>query len=125
MLKLHRLRQEIFGPAAHRLDGEWNVAVRGDHDDDTLIGLEPLEQIEALHVRKLEIEQDEVGSYPETCLEPVVARVRAHNLVSRTLEEGAEGCREIDFVVDDDDRCHATAAPPSRGAPLPPRVRTA
>src|SRR5687767_13504237 len=123
--KLYRLRQKVFGAASHRLDGERDIAMRGHHDDDALLRLEALEQIESLDIGKLEVEQHEVGVHAKARVEPVVASVRTDDLMTHALEEGAEGGGELDLIVDDGDRGHATAAPPNRGAPRHLPVRTA
>ena len=106
VLEIHRLRQKVLGAALQRLYRERNVSVPRDHDDDRLVGANALEHIEAAHVRKLQIEQNEIGTRALIRFDAVLATVHAHHLMSRALEKGAEYRGDLRRVVDDEDRRH-------------------
>src|SRR6185369_647911 len=104
-----------------------------EHEDGRLRAgrAEPPQDLEAVHARQADVEEDQVGSGGGGQLEAFLAGPRERDLVALLLEGVLEPARDGVLVFDDQDRgCHlptkrtpGAARPPTRACVAPPLVR--
>ena len=77
----------------------------GDHDDRQRLvhRAQPIEHLEAVHARHLDVEQDEVGRVALGEREPFLAGRGADELVPFVFERHPQRIADRRFVVDDQD----------------------
>lgn len=102
-------RRKCFGQIIVRADFEADDAVRllaaaGEHEDRRVRGAaEFFEDLEAIHAREHDIEDDGVGSFAEGEFEAVGAGVGQGNVVAHRHEIFADEAAELAVVIDDED----------------------
>ena len=102
-----RLGDEVRGPEAEGSDRRLLGRHGGDHEDRQVlepgIGLDPLEQLEPVHLRHHDVEQQEVELLRVQVVEEVLAPGHGEHLVAVFLEDPGQGAGERLVVVGDED----------------------
>ena len=103
-LALRGLLDEVPGPELHRLDRGLDRPVAGqDHHRGRGVPLlEPLQDLEPVHLRHLDVEEDEVRRLLLGDLQPHRAARGEEHLVPLVLEDHLEGGADRVVVVDDE-----------------------
>ena len=98
-----RLLDEVEGAGLGRLDGGAHGAVPGDdHDRQGLVRrLDPLQRLEAVHARHLDVEEDQVRRLALDQRDPFRPARRLEDLVALVLEDHPHRAADLRLVVDD------------------------
>jgi len=107
------LGDEVVGPLPHRLDGVLQAPVGRHHDDGGRDPLspDPLEELDAAHLRHLEVQEDEGGVELRELGQRLPAGARGAGLESEEAEAVPQGLPVVRVVVHDED-------PPAPHRPL-------
>ncbi len=72
MLNIHGLRQEVLSPRAHSLHGRFQIRLTREHDhrDVRIHSTQLGEDVQAAHIWKVQIEDDEVGRITSVGVHP-------------------------------------------------------
>ena len=99
-----RLLDEVVGPQLGGLHRRLHRAVPGedDHGRCALFGLQGLQHLEPVHLRHLDVEEDEVGRFALGNLQRGRTVGGEDDLVPLVLEDHLEGRADPLFVVDDE-----------------------
>ena len=139
--ELHRLGEKTLRARLHRLHGERDVAVPGDHDDHRTLLLRALEDVEAGHVGQEQVEQHDrrmlararARPPPHRCLRAARRAPRARSSAPRAATmSGSSSTMRIFAISSSRWRppspgrpvgrvCSRSAGPPRRGSSGPAR----
>ena len=102
-----RLGDEVGGAEAEGADGGFLGRHGGDHQDRQVlepgVGLDPLEELEPVHLRHHDVEQEEVELLGAQMVEQVLAAGDGEHLVAVLLQDPGQGPGERLVVVGDED----------------------
>ncbi len=120
-----RLLHEVVGALPHRRDRGLDVAMARDHDDRhaDVRGAEPLQHLEPVETRHLDVQQHDVGSMPLGLSQAVGAVCGLEDLVAVILQVQADGVTDGRIVVDDEDGLHGVSLRARRRIRLRPGRR--
>ena len=108
-LALRRLLEEVDRSAARRFDRRRDVAVSRDHQHGRRVVArdDPVEDLEPVHARHLDVEEDGVDASRVEVRERRLPVRRREHLVALVLEDHPQGVADARIVVDDEDLlCH-------------------
>jgi hypothetical protein len=97
------LGEVIEGTEAHGLDGGFDTAMAGDHDDGGVGELVPAhaDEVEAVHIADAEVHDDELGLVSADGGDTIEAGGAAENLMTGCLAELGHELEYRGFVVYD------------------------
>src|SRR4029079_3217544 len=103
LVAVERLLQEVEGAALRALDRGGDVAVARDHDHRRghALGLEVLQDFDAVEHRHFDVEEDGVVRRARGLVDPVLPRARLIDAVALVLEGHANRLADGGLVVDD------------------------
>ena len=104
-LAIGRLLQEVERTALERLDRGLDAAVAADHDDHDvwILGTQPVQNVETVHGRHLDVEEDEVGGLFGIGRQRGRPVLGVPHLIPLVLQHLAERLADPGLVVDDED----------------------
>ena len=110
LLQADRLFQEIEGAETRRLDGRVDGAVTGHHDHrhvQVTAGMPFLEQRNTVGVRHPDVEQDQVRAQLLTYAAGGAGVLGEADIVALVDEDFGKQFADADFVINDQNDCHA------------------
>src|SRR5438552_2307641 len=105
---LEGLLEIVGGAGLHRLYRALDLAEPGDDDDRGLRVLAPegSEHLDAIHVRKPQVEEDQIGAHLVGRLEPVFTGANAVDLDLIACQHARTERADVPFIVHDQDIVH-------------------
>ena len=107
LAQVERLRDVVVGTELEPHDAIDRLLARGQHDDGqarrSLVPLQPPADLDAVHVREHEVEENQIERLGRDLLQRLHAVLREHDPISRSLERAVEQAPQIGLVLDDQD----------------------
>ena len=102
-VEVERFADVVVGPQPHGVDGRFEAAVGGHHDDHDLliVFLDLFQDLNAVDARHLDIEQHQIGLFLPNQAQRLFAVTGGNDLVALLLQILLQRPADQVFVVDD------------------------